>query len=47
MYQKPTMTPQEVCELFRKHGVKMSPTTIRQGMIDGVFDFGQVVKCDN
>lgn len=44
--EKATMSIQEVCKLFRSVGIRMSPNTLRQGMMNGVFDFGAVIKCD-
>jgi hypothetical protein len=43
---KETMTIQEVCDIFRSAGIRMSPNTVRQGMITGAFDFGAVIKCE-
>lgn len=38
-----TMTAAEATEYLRAHGVKISPTTIREGIRQGAFPFGSIV----
>lgn len=41
-----TLTPQEATEVLRKHGMKLSPDTLRHGLEQGLYPFGLCIQCD-
>lgn len=40
-----TLTPADATEILRKHGMKMSPDTLRCGIEQGVYPFGVCIQC--
>lgn len=41
-----TITPEEATKRLRVMGMSMSPETMRAGIIQGVYPFGDVVQCE-
>lgn len=39
-----TLTPEEAVERLRERGMKISPETIRRGLEQGVFSFGDAIQ---
>ena len=39
-----TMSLQDVCTAFREAGIHTSPDTIANGIIDGYYPFGRLIK---
>ena len=39
-----TMSLQDVCTAFREAGIRTSPDTIANGIIDGYYPFGRLIK---
>lgn len=39
-----TMSLQDVCTAFREAGIRTSPYTIANGIIDGYYPFGRLIK---
>lgn len=42
----PTITPEEATERLRAAGMKISPTVVRDGLIQKVFPFGDAIKSE-
>lgn len=41
-----TITPEQAAERLREIGMKITPTTIRDGMAQGRFPFGDYIKTE-
>ena len=41
-----TITPAEATERLRAMGMPMSPDTLRAGIDQGVYSFGDVIRCE-
>lgn len=39
-----TMSLQDVCSAFREAGIRTSPSTVADGIINGYYPFGRLIK---